>query len=363
MFLLTMFAGVVLAPLSYELYRARGVAADARLIQEMGGKYYLNPRRNDFSAWLAVRIWPVADEFLGKELSQVYFPRGPEVDLSPLTHVSELSSLKVSSRVTFRDTSFRHLAVKQLDFSEGWSEFQYANEVADFPVLGRFPNVEKISLWRMVPNQTLIDDLSTCRNLRSLEICFTKPIVIMTKFPTDPLRRVDLAPLGQLSKLERLRIVSVAEGTDWSFMSKLGALEDISVCPAGTHTIGGSVESWTKYHGPLPAMVDSPFHHLCLHTKLKRVELLGTPAYAADIERLVADSQIEELRLDLLPDGVRSLEALRNADSLHRLEVHCRCFGNDQQDAEALLEDLGFRYEKTPWSSGVWIRDSSNSEE
>jgi hypothetical protein len=356
-----MIAGVVLAPLSYELYRARGVAADVRLIQEMGGKYYLNPRRNDFSAWLAVRIWPVADEFLGKELSQVYFPRGPEVDLSPLVHVSELPRLDIRCRVTFRDSGFRHTGINELEFQERWTEFQYANNVTDSPILGRFPNVTRVSLRRTVPNQTLVDDLGTCRHLRDLQICFApSPDFNASR---SPLPSFDWGPLSNLSKLEKLKVVCVAEGTGWSFLSKLPALEDVSVCPTGIYTTGGTVESWTKDYGPLPAMADSPFHHLCLHTKLKRVELLGTPAYAADIERLVANSPIEELRFDLLPDGVRSLEALRKAESLHRLEVHCRCFGEDQQAAEAILEDLGFRCEKTPWSSGVWTRALPDSEE
>jgi aryl carrier-like protein len=194
-----------------------------------------------------------------------------------------------------------------------------------------------VTLGRVPPRQSLVDDLAGCTRLQRLTVIFAQPDVPGRR-RADDIALVDLEPLGKLKRLRQLKIVRVARPTDWSFLADLPELEEVWIGPTGWH--GGSLDSWVQFEGPIPTREQSPFHYLCELRSLKKVELFGTPAYAADIERLLANSPIEELRFDLLPDGLDSLKALRSAKSLRRLHVSASYLGDDRAAARAILDQL-----------------------
>jgi aryl carrier-like protein len=106
------------------------------------------------------------------------------------------------------------------------------------------------------------------------------------------------------------------------------------------YVLGNTLEHWTSHYGPIPSRESSPFHFLSSLRALKKVELYGTPAYQADIEQLLANSPIEELRLDVLPDGLASLRVLEQAKSLRKLHVSVSYFGEEAPAARSFLESL-----------------------
>jgi hypothetical protein len=111
MFALVTVAGVVLAPLSYELYRAREVTQQAQVIHKMEGSYWLSPRREHFSGWLAVRLWPWQNEFLARDIQGAGFGREAQ-ELTPLAQVPGLRQLRIAGPVTFRDPDFMPLELR-----------------------------------------------------------------------------------------------------------------------------------------------------------------------------------------------------------------------------------------------------------
>jgi hypothetical protein len=329
--------GVMLGPLSYELYRARIVAQEAKLIREMDGSYWLTPHKEHFSARLAIRFWPLRSEFLARDIQGVGFGR-EEHELSPLARVAGLRQLQISGPVTFRDPRFSHPGIRSLTLGAG-ADGPTGDSFAQARVLTRFPQVEGVRLDRVPPSQALVDDLGGCSRLERLTLIFDTPFV-PGQFSAGDVALVSLEPIGKLKSLRQLKVIKVARQTDWSFLAQLPELEEVSLSPNGTHMLGGTLESWVRYKGPIPPREQSPFHHLCELPSLKKVELYGSPAYVADIERLVANSPIEELRFDVLPDGLASIEALRNAKSLRRLHIEISYLGLERDKGKLILEGL-----------------------
>ena len=327
--------GVVLAPLSYELYRARLVAEQARVITEMNGQYVLARRRNSYSAWLAERLWPGRSEFLARDVDGASFYEPCEVTY--LDRVPSLRNLTFGQAVTVGDPAFTHTGVRSLRLSAN-ADLDTSESFAERKLLTRFPLVEQIHLDRVVPSQAMIDDLATCEYAQRLGVIFVQPF--LRSGPMQKMALIDFAPLTRLNDLEQLQISEVAKGTDWSFLAELKQLEVVYLCPLGTYSLGGTEENWIRNFGPIPPREQSPFHYLCELPALKKVELYGTPAYQADIEQLVANSPIEELRLDVLPDGLDSLRPLQNAKSLRKLHVSISYFGDNAEAARTLLESL-----------------------
>jgi hypothetical protein len=333
MFALMTIGGVILAPLSYELYRARVTASEAQIIKEMNGQYWLRqPRHNQFSAWLVRKVWPWRDEFLGLELARASFGR-EACELSPLQEVTSLSELTLSGPVTIQDPEFAHFNVQMLQLSANANQ-EISDSYGDSLLLTRFPLVEEVMLDRVVPNQLLIDSLGSCRQAREVRLIFD------TSGHRTQMPRVDLAPLGQLQELEQLRIIHVANASEWKFLGDLKNLQDVWLCPSGMYVLGNTLEHWIKYYGPIPAREQSPFYFLSSLRSLRKVEIYGTPAYKADLERLLANSPVEELRLDVLPDGLNSLRVLEKAKSLKKLHVSVSYFGDDADAARTILETL-----------------------
>ena len=256
MFVLMSLGGVVLAPLGYELYRARVVAEQARVITEMNGQYVLARRRNSYSAWLATRIWPQRSEFLGREVQITYFDRNVCCELTPLKRVPSLRELRLSGPVTVSDPNFAHAGIQRLDLC-GWGEHATSSSFAESRILTRFPFVEEVQLISVVPSQSLVNDLGNCRHMEGLTIFFDERFV---PGPSTEMTRIDFAPFKQLQRLRRLSVTQAADSTDWSILTDLKQLEDVRLGPAAWD---GTMEKRIKHQGSVLPPEQTPLHYLC----------------------------------------------------------------------------------------------------
>jgi hypothetical protein len=338
--LATAVAGIVLAPISYELSRARRVQREAVIVTAMQGSYTLSAPRRQFSARMALTLWPWKNQYLGRDVEGVGFGiKGS--DISNLARVTGVRRINISGPITIERVDFSHPDVQSLHlYADAYKE--RSDSFAKSRVLSRFPELRELQIARVTPTQGLLDDLGTCRHLRELRMTFDKPFVF-GRLSTEVVPVVSLAPIEQLPELRLFHFSKVEKGTDWSFLSRLSALEEVKLTPTGEFMIGGTLESWVKLHGPIPEPNATPLHHLAQLRTLKVVQLYGSPAYTADLEQLLANSPIEELRLDVLPDGLSSLWALKEAKSLRRLHVSVSYFGDSRDAARAVLEGLRIR--------------------
>jgi hypothetical protein len=340
-FVLTTLAGVALAPLAYELNAARKVAEEARIIRAMKGNYGLSSPGEHFSARLARMVWPWRNEFLTRHVEGASFGNAPS-DLSELANVPSVQRLTIYGPITIHNSNFTHDGVRAIHvYADAQQDRSQA--IAEARLLARFPNLVEVQLARAVPQQSMVDDLGSCTQLRKLLMSFDKAFVL-GQWNDQELAAVSFAPLGRLQNLRQLELAKVARSTDWSFLADLPQLEEVKLTPTGSYSLGGTLESWTKNYGSLPPAEESPFHYLSQLRGLKKIELFGTPAYSEDIRRLLANSKIEELRLDALPDGLESLRALQEAKSLRKLHVTVSFFADKQDEARVILEGLHVRH-------------------
>jgi hypothetical protein len=333
--------GVYLTPISRELIRAREVARQVQLIEQLGG--WANCyKRNDMSATFASRYWLWRDDYIGNEIKEACFSRNGG-DIAKLTELPELKQLTISGPVKWSNPSAIHLGIRKLEISGNWqnsTDWEY-----DIEINKQFPNVEEIDLQQVVATQTLIDDLGKCKELRSLRFSsrlgFNRGGLL-----NNDVQLVDFRPLTKLKQLRHLKMIQVSKATDWSFLADLKQVEDIEINPHSMHTeyiprhVQVAINNWKRDFGPLLPSEQTPFHFLSKLSSLKKVTLYSTPAYATDIETLLANSAVEEIRFDLLPDGIKSFEPLRIQSSLKRLHVQIGFFETDQGSACTILEQL-----------------------
>lgn len=332
---------LVFAPVLPELNRARNVAQQVKIIEEMGGECVFVDRPRSFWASLVQRLWPVQIAHLEHDLLMAEFNE-QTVDLAKLRGTPDVRGICFNECQFVLPENEPDVLLPRIEYVQWQERDDVKGGKPDPAILRRFPaffpNLRKAQLLGVPQVQEFIDALAACKRLEDLDVWFTLPV-----------DDVDTAPLGLLSELRRLRVSGVSLRWNWAFLVRLDRLE-VAEFGSPQEPVGGdhyaSVSLGGKIFGPSYALTqlkwlrsvmlyeegawDKQLPAIAENNELEYVRIAGRWSTDSALEALRGETSLRSLGgLTVHGDGEKVFERLGRLPELRELEIHFTSLSDD----------------------------------
>jgi hypothetical protein len=302
---------LVFAPVLPELNRARNVARQVKIIEDMGGECVFIDRPRSFFARIVQNYWPVKIAHIEHDLLMAEF-NAQTVDLAKLRQTPAVRGVCFNECLFVLPEDEPEVRLPRIEYVQLQERDDVKGGKPDPAILGRFPaffpNLRKAQLMGVPQEQAFIDALGACERLEDLDMWFRS-----SGPPT-----VSTSPLVGLTNLTRLRLSGTRELWNWSFLEKLVKLKDVELGHANA-PIGMDITSRYDSAGLTTFELD-PSQALAKLKTLRRCELFEWSGGQPPIGELTSNNDLESFRIARHWPTVATLEALQGESNLRVLK-------------------------------------------
>lgn len=298
---------LVFAPVLPELNRARNVARQVKIIEEMGGQCVFVDRPRSFAAGLLQRVWPVRIEHLDHDLLMAEF-NAQTVDLAKLRQTPDVRGVCFNECLFVLPEDEPDVLLPRIEYVQLQERDDVKGGKPDPAIMRRFPaffpNLRKAQLMGVAQRQTFVDALADCTHLEDLDLWFR----------TGEDESVDTRRLGQLWQLRRLRLSGVTGPWNWTFLIDLKNLEEVELGSKQQH-VGTDL-------GPPPARpghIVAPSQALAGAQRLKSLALYERGEWQQQLEVIAQNNDLRSVRLPDRWPAIDALQAVRSESQLQKI--------------------------------------------